>query len=123
MTEKLYWRQPHLTRFSALVEASRLENGQRILTLNQTAFYPTSGGQPCDLGRIGAANVVDVEITDDGRIHHKLATDEEFAVGAQITGEIDWSRRREMMQQHTGQHILSQAFFQLFGAETRGFRI
>lgn len=123
MTEKLYWRQPHLTRFTALVEASRLENGQRILTLDQTAFYPTGGGQPCDLGRIGAVNVVDVEITDDGRIHHKLATDADFAVGAEVEAEIDWPRRLEMLQQHTGQHILSQAFFQLFGAETRGFRI
>lgn len=123
MTEKLYWRQPHTARFTARVEASRLENGQRILTLDQTAFYPTGGGQPCDLGRIETINVVNVEITDDGRIHHKLATDADFAIGAEIAGEIDWPRRLEMLQQHTGQHILSQAFFQLFGAETRGFRI
>jgi alanyl-tRNA synthetase len=91
--------------------------------LNQTAFYPTGGGQPCDTGSINAARVVDVEIDGDGRISHRLESDVSFAIGEEVSCEIDWRRRREMIQQHTGQHILSQAFFQLFGAETKGFRI
>jgi alanyl-tRNA synthetase len=123
MTEKLYWHQPHTTHFPAVIEESWLENGQRILVLNQTAFYPTGGGQPCDTGRIASGKVFDVEMADDGRIRHKLETDLDFVVGTEVECEIDWQRRLEMMQQHTGQHILSQAFFQLFGAETRGFRI
>lgn len=123
MTEKLYWLQPRTTHFNAFVEESRLENGQRIIVLNQSAFYPTGGGQPCDVGRIGNGKVIAVEMAGDGRIQHKLEADVDTVVGTEVECEIDWLRRREMMQQHTGQHILSQAFFQLFGAETRGFRI
>ncbi len=123
MTEKLYWLQPRTTHFNAFVEESRLENGQRIIVLNQSAFYPTGGGQPCDVGRIGNGKVIAVEMAGDGRIQHKLEADVDPVVGTEVECEIDWLRRREMMQQHTGQHILSQAFFQLFGAETRGFRI
>jgi alanyl-tRNA synthetase len=123
MTEKLYWLQPRTTHFNAFVEESRLENGQRIIVLNQSAFYPTGGGQPCDVGRIGNGKVIAVEMAGDGRIQHKLEADVDPVVGTEVECEIDWPRRREMMQQHTGQHILSQAFFQLFGAETRGFRI
>jgi alanyl-tRNA synthetase len=62
-------------------------------------------------------------MADDGRILHRLDSDVSFAVGEEVTCEVDWRRRREMTQQHTGQHILSQAFFRLFGAETKGFRI
>ncbi len=67
--------------------------------------------------------MINVESANDGRILHHLEDDGGFEVGAEVTGEIDWPRRLEMMQQHTGQHILSQTFFQLFGAETKGFRI
>ncbi|MEP7338000.1 MAG: DHHA1 domain-containing protein [Acidobacteriota bacterium] len=123
MTEKLYWRQPRLSHFTAHVTESRLENGQTVIVLDQTAFYPTGGGQPCDAGKIGLGQVVDVEIAEDGRILHRLEGEIEVAIGSEIECEVDWQRRREMTQQHTGQHILSQAFFQLFGAETRGFRI
>jgi alanyl-tRNA synthetase len=122
-TEKLYWYQPGLARFTARVLDSRLEADRRAVALDRTAFYPTGGGQPCDVGKLSASQVVDVEITEDGRIWHWLDGDADFAAGAEVECEVNWQRRREMMQQHTGQHILSQAFFQLFGAETRGFRI
>ena len=69
------------------------------------------------------AIVTHVATADDGRIVHYLDESNEFRVGETITGSINWARRRELLQQHTGQHILSQAFFQLFGAETKGFRI
>lgn len=123
MTTKLYWNDAHLVRFSARVVETLQRNNHRVLVLDQSAFYPEGGGQPHDSGRINAARVVRVESANDGRILHYLEHDAPFAVGAEVAGEVDWRRRRELMQQHTGQHILSQAFFQLFGAETKGFRI
>src|SRR5215475_4489377 len=123
MTAKLYWEDAHLTRFAARVTDAWLQGAHRIVALDQSAFYPTGGGQPCDTGSINAASVIDVEIDDDGRILHRLSSDVSFSVGEEVICEVDWRRRREMTQQHTGQHILSQAFFRLFGAETKGFRI
>jgi alanyl-tRNA synthetase len=123
MTTKLYWEDAHLTRFTAGVTDAWLQGAHRVVALDQSAFYPTGGGQPCDTGSINSARVIDVEMTDDGRILHRLDSDISFAIGDEVACEIDWSRRREMIQQHTGQHILSQAFFRLFGAETKGFRI
>ncbi|MGE0126943.1 MAG: DHHA1 domain-containing protein [Blastocatellales bacterium] len=123
MTTKLFWEDSHLTRFTARVTDAWSQDNHRIVVLDQSAFYPAGGGQPCDTGSINKARVVDVEMTDDERILHRLDTDIPLAAGDEVSCEIDWNRRREMMQQHTGQHILSQAFFQLFGAETKGFRI
>ncbi|MBI1762173.1 MAG: hypothetical protein HYR56_12140 [Acidobacteria bacterium] len=123
MTTKLYWQDSHLTRFTARVVESWVEEQQRVLVLDQTAFYPEGGGQPCDAGRIDGAVVLNVAADAAGRILHYLDDNNEFRVGDTVNGSIDWARRREMLQQHTGQHILSQAFFQLFGAETKGFRI
>lgn len=127
MTHKLYWSDSHLTRFTARVIEASLADGAHAIVLDQTAFYPTGGGQPSDVGTLasarGTARVSQVESADDGRILHRLANDVGFEIGEEITGEVDWQRRRELMQQHTGQHILSQAFFQLFGAETKGFRM
>src|SRR5262245_65557116 len=116
MTAKLYWEDAHLTRFAARVTDAWLQGAHRIVTLDQSAFYPTGGGQPCDTGSINSVRVIDVEMTDDERILHHLNADVSFKIGDEVPCEIDWNRRREMMQQHTGQHILSQAFFQLFGA-------
>ena len=123
MTVKLYWEDARLTRFAARVTDAWLQGAHRIVALDQSAFYPTGGGQPCDTGSINAARVIDVEMADDGRILHRLDSDVSFSVGEEVTCEVDWRHRREMTQQHTGQHILSQAFFRLFGAETKGFRI
>ncbi|MDQ3011795.1 MAG: DHHA1 domain-containing protein [Acidobacteriota bacterium] len=123
MTTKLYWKDSHLTAFTAHVEACLEKGGAQFVVLDQTAFYPTGGGQPCDVGRIGSGVVRNVEVGEDGRILHQVETPVEFAVGNEVACEVDPPHRREMIQQHTGQHILSQAFFQLFGAETRGFRI
>lgn len=122
-TTKLYWQDSHLTRFTARVMESWVEQQHRVLVLDQTAFYPEGGGQPCDVGRIDGAVVMNVTSATDGRILHYLDDNNEFQVGDTVNGSINWARRREMLQQHTGQHILSQAFFQLFGAETKGFRI
>jgi len=123
MTLKLYWSDSHLRRFTARIQDTWLENQGRLVALDRTAFYPTGGGQPCDTGTINSAHVSAVELTDDDRILHRLDSDSNFSIGQEVECQIDWMRRREIMQQHTGQHILSQAFFQLAGAETRGFRI
>jgi alanyl-tRNA synthetase len=123
MTKKLYWNDPYLTHFTARVEDTQVQASKRLVVLDQTAFYPTGGGQPCDTGLIKRARVLEVETAEDGRILHHLSNDVALETGETVECEIDWSRRRELMQQHTGQHILSQAFFRLFGAETRGFRI
>ena len=123
MTAKLYWNDSHLVRFTARVVDAFHRDGRRVVVLDRSAFYPEGGGQPHDVGRIGGARVINVESASDGRTLHHLEDGGAFEVGAEVAGEIDWPRRLEMMQQHTGQHILSQAFFRLFGAETKGFRI
>ncbi|MCI0663415.1 MAG: DHHA1 domain-containing protein [Acidobacteria bacterium] len=123
MTTKIYWNDSHIKRFTARIQDSWLQDGDRVVVLDQSAFYPTGGGQPCDTGRINSARVTEVDISDDERILHRLNGNAVFTPGEEVECEVDWSRRLDLMQQHSGQHILSQAFFQLFGAETRGFRI
>jgi alanyl-tRNA synthetase len=88
-----------------------------------TAFYPTGGGQPSDTGTLGDARVVEcVEEEAAGIVRH-IIEGAAPAVGAHVAGQVDWSRRLDHLQQHTGQHILSQAFVQLFDAPTRVFRM
>ena len=114
MTERLYHTDAYLGRFDGMV-LDRQDGGRRVY-LDRTAFYPTSGGQPHDLGRLGGVAVVDV--VDEGeRIAHLLA--EPLAATA-VTGELDWERRFDHMQQHTGQHLLSAVAAELFGFETVG---
>ena len=123
MTAKLYWHDSRLTQFSAQVVDCFVQDEHHVVVLDQSAFYPGGGGQPHDTGTLNAARVLAVSTADDGRLLHHLGGDVPLKVGETVAGEVDWSRRLEMLQQHTGQHILSQAFWQLFGAETRGFRI
>src|SRR5262249_792105 len=123
MTTKLYWHDSRLTQFSARVVDCFVQDGHHVVVLDQSAFYPGGGGQPHDTGSINAAQVLAMSMADDGRMLHHLGGDVPLKIGETVAGEVDWSPRLEMLQQHTGQHILSQAFLQLFGAETRGFRI
>jgi len=123
MTTKLYWHDSHLTQFSAQVVDCFVQDSHQVVVLDQSAFYPGGGGQPYDTGAINAVRVMAVSTAEDGRMLHHLEDDVPFTVGEAVVGAVDWPRRLEMLQQHTGQHVLSQAFFQLFGAETRGFRI
>ena len=112
MTERLYYADPYLTGFDAAV-IDRAESGRRVY-LDRTAFYPTSGGQPHDTGRLGDADVVDV--VDEGeRVAHLLA---EPLATERVTGRIDWARRFDHMQQHTGQHLLSAVVAELYGFPT-----
>src|SRR5215510_9675988 len=110
MTTKLYWEDSHLTRFTARVVDAWTQGDHRIVVLDQSAFYPTGGGQPCDVGSINSFKVIDVEMGDDQRILHRMSADSTLGAGDEVICEVDWVRRREMMQRHTGQHVLSQAF-------------
>lgn len=113
-TTRLYYTDSYLTRFDARV-ADVTEDGRRVY-LDRTAFYPTSGGQPHDLGILGGIAITDV--VDEGeRIAHVLASP--IADGAHdVSGAIDWHRRFDHMQQHTGQHLLSAVLEELFGYHT-----
>ncbi|MGH7514641.1 MAG: alanyl-tRNA editing protein [Gemmatimonadales bacterium] len=112
MTERLYYHDAYLADFDATV-VDRADDGRRVY-LNRTAFYPASGGQPFDTGRLGESDVVDV--VDEGeRIAHLLAGP---VAGDRVRGLVDWPRRFDHMQQHTGQHLLSAVIADRFGHET-----
>ena len=114
MTHRLYYTDSYLRDFEAAV-IGRSDDSRRIY-LDQTAFYPTSGGQPFDVGQLGGIEVTDV--VDEGeRIAHLLAAP---LMGERTRGQVDWSRRFDHMQQHTGQHLLSAVLADLAGHSTIG---
>ena len=114
MTDRLYYTDSYLKDFDASV-VGRVDDG-RLVYLDRTAFYPTSGGQPFDTGRLGGIKVIDV--VDEGeRIAHVLAGP--LPEGSTV-GQVDWPRRFDHMQQHTGQHLLSAVLADLFGYQTIG---
>ena len=121
MTERLYYTDASLTEFDAVVVSIERRDGQDAIVLDRTAFYPTSGGQPSDTGRLGDVPVVDVVEREDGSILHLVGA--EFASGQAVRGVVDWARRFDHMQQHTGQHLLSAAFDRLWKARTIGFHL
>ncbi len=112
MTQRLYYTDSYLTEFSARV-IDRAEGGRRVY-LDRTALYPTSGGQPHDLGDLNGIAVVDV-VDEEERIAHLLAAP---LAADEVRGVVDWSRRLDHMQQHTGQHLLSAVLADLFDAPT-----
>jgi alanyl-tRNA synthetase len=112
-----------LTEFDAVVVATNEVSQDRAgVVLDRTAFYPTGGGQPHDMGTLAGARVVDcIDREGDGVLH--VVEGAAPAVGACVSGRVDWARRLEHIQQHTGQHLLSQALVKLFDAPTRSFRM
>ena len=122
-TERLYYEDSHLTEFEArVVSVTERVSGWAAVTLDRTAFYPTGGGQPSDTGTLNEARVVECIDEEAAGVLH-IVQGEPLAVGATVRGHVDWPRRLDHIQQHTGQHILSQAFVALYGAETRSFRM
>ena len=120
MTRKLYYEDCHLRQFTATVTGcQRAENGWQI-TLDATAFYPEGGGQACDLGTLGDARVLDVR-EQDGQVLHLC--DAPLTVGETVRGELDWDRRFDLMQQHSGEHILSGLVNQKYGFHNAGFHV
>jgi alanyl-tRNA synthetase len=120
MTERLYYTDAYLTEFDAQVVGVHQLDGRHAVVLDRTAFYPTSGGQPFDTGSLGEARVVDVIDRDDGTILHVV---EGAPPDGAVRGRVDWRRRFEHMQQHTGQHVLSAAFDRLHGVRTLSFHL
>jgi alanyl-tRNA synthetase len=120
MTVHLYYHDSYLTEFTATVLEGRARGDKHAVVLDRTAFYPTSGGQPHDTGMLGSARVLEVEEDEDGFVLHIL--DSSLPQGP-ISGRIDWERRFDHMQQHTGQHILSQAFLKVAQAPTVSFHL
>jgi alanyl-tRNA synthetase len=108
-TEKLYFKNAYLKEFTARVIGQEVRDGQRLVVLDRTAFYPESGGQPHDIGFLNGVKVNRVE-EEDSVIFHYVQSE---LSGEEVHGQIDWERRFDHMQQHTGQHILSQAFYQV----------
>lgn len=122
-TERLYYQDSHLIEFDArVIDRTERVSGWTAVTLDRTAFYPTGGGQPSDTGTLNGLRVVEcIDDEEDGVLHviQGRAPD----VGTLVKGRVDWLRRLDHMQQHTGQHILSQSFVKLFKAPTRSFRV
>lgn len=121
MTQRIYYTEPCRRSFDATVVEANPVGGHTEVVLDQTAFYPTSGGQPFDTGTLGGAAVTDVIDRQDGSVAHVVSGT--LAKGDVVSGEIDWARRFDHMQQHTGQHILSAAFDRLFGVRTESFHM
>jgi alanyl-tRNA synthetase len=121
MTHRLYYADPYETTFEATVRQCETTPGGAAVVLDRTAFYPTSGGQPHDVGTLGGRRVLDVSDADGDAIVHLV--DGPLEVGASVRGEIDWTRRLDHMQQHTGQHVLSAAFERLANARTESFHL
>lgn len=138
-TKKLYQQDPYLTfadgsvlevisdiEMLKLMGFKKKERGI-LAVFDQTVFFPTGGGQPCDLGTVSVDNSVDYSVLDvferDGTVYHRLNTEDGLAPGQSVNMRIDWPRRFSHMQRHCGEHILSGAFDRLFGGVNRGFRM
>ena len=121
MTERLYYTDSYLRSFDAAVRSCDIVDGRPHVVLDRTAFYPSSGGQPFDTGHLGGQTIVDVIDDDAGEVVHVLSGP--LDPGAAVHGDIDWTRRLDHMQQHTGQHMLSAAFDRLIGVRTVSFHL
>lgn len=122
MTERLYYTDSQALTFKAAVTGIDEADGRYRVTLERSAFYPTSGGQLSDTGNLSGERVVEV-VEDGGEVYHILESKPGFSVGDKISGKVDEARRRDNMQKHTGQHILSRAFIEVCDADTVSSRL
>ena len=118
--EKLYDTDSHLSEFNATVLSSEEVNGEYLIMLDRTAFFPEAGGQPSDKGSINGIAVHYVSISGDKIFHH---TNAPIAVGTAVKGKIDFARRHRFMQNHTGEHIVSGILHKLYGLSNVGFHL
>jgi len=121
-SERLYYDDAYTTRFAAKVAARESRDGREAVELEATYFYPESGGQEADRGTLAGARVIDVQDDDSGRVWH-LLEEGAGALEPAVEGVVDWARRFDHMQQHTGQHVLSAAFERVLGAHTVSSRL
>ncbi len=121
-TKRLYFDDSYLRAFEARVVALTTFHDRPAVVLNATALYPEGGGQPADMGTLSGVAVLDVQEEDD-IIYHILAGPLPAGVGDTVVGEVEWLRRYDFMQQHTGQHTISGAFYRLLGVPTTSWRL
>ena len=119
-TKKLYYDDVYCRAFTARVTGCVQEKKTWLVTLDQTAFYPEGGGQPADRGTLGGAKVLDVQ-ERAGEIVHTC--DRALPVGEEVAGELDWARRFDHMQQHSGEHIVSGMLCSAFHCDNVGFHL
>lgn len=119
-TVKLYYENAYTQDFTAVVESCEAVKNGFAVTLDRTAFYPEGGGQPADHGTLGEARVLDVH-EKDGIVTHLC--DRALSVGAEVSGRIDWARRFDHMQQHSGEHIISGMLCSTFHCDNVGFHM
>lgn len=118
--KKLYYADSHLKEFTATVlSCEQVAQGWQVM-LDATAFYPTGGGQECDLGTLGGANVLDVKEQGEQILH---LCDAPLETGSVVAGAIDWERRFDHMQQHSGEHLVMGQIYQKFGYHNVGFHM
>ncbi|MEK3700018.1 hydrolase [Paenibacillus sp. FSL R10-2199] len=119
MTKKLYYESAYLNEWSTTISGTLEREDGIYVTLAETAFYPHGGGQPCDTGYIGELPVLDV-VLEDNEVLHKVA---QLPAHTEVNCRIDWNRRFDHMQQHSGQHLLSAVFRDLYQAMTLSFHL
>ena len=119
-TIRLYYEDPYMKEFEAVVLDCIPDGKNYRIKLNRTAFYPEGGGQPCDLGRLGSEPVLDVQ-EENGIIYHTVA--HSLMVTAPVVGRIDWARRFDHMQQHSGEHIVSGMLCSTYHCDNTGFHM
>jgi alanyl-tRNA synthetase len=120
MTERLYYHDSFLREFDAQVISCEPEGDRWKVELDRTAFYPTSGGQPHDTGKLGGVPILEVADAENNKVVHYASA---AITPGPVRGQIDWTRRLDHMQQHTGQHLLSAAFIELFQFPTVSFHL
>ena len=118
--EKLYEENPFLARFTTRVRSCAQGRKGWDVILDQTAFYPEGGGQPYDLGALGGVQVLEVHEREGHVVHTCSAPLEE---GSTVEGEIDWARRFDLMQHHSGEHIVSGLAHTMYGCDNVGFHM
>ncbi len=119
-TKKLYYDDSHRKTFTSKVVCCTQTQGGYEVILEATAFYPEGGGQPGDTGVLGESRVLSVRETDFQIVH---LCDRPLSVGEEVAGEIDWERRFDFMQQHSGEHIVSGVIYKMFGYHNTGFHM
>ena len=120
MTRKLFYDDPNLAEFTGKVVSCRQENDRWAVILDATAFYPEGGGQAADVGTLGNVRVLDTREQGEEVVHF---CDAPLEVGAEVLGKIDWEHRFDLMQQHTGEHIVSGILNRRFGYQNTGFHV
>jgi len=122
LTKRLYYQDSYLKEFKAKVLKKKKIDNRPAVVLDETAFYPTSGGQTYDIGIIQDVPVVEV-VEDNDEIIHILKEELKEEINSEVVGKVDWERRFDHMQQHLGQHILSGALMEIYDAETVSFHL